>query len=380
MYGNHVKKELSAYCHGELSADGARRVAEHLIGCQRCRAEYEKIKIGIQLAENLPLTSAPASLWKGVERLLDERPSRSAQIQTPRRLTFGVGWPRVAAACVLLLLAASGTWWYLRTGARGASWEVASLEGAPRVGSGRINETGRLAVGEWLETDASSRAVISVANIGSVEVEPNSRLRLVETRFTEHRLALARGRLSARIWAPPRLFFVDTPSAVAVDYGCAYTLEVDDVGGSLLRVTSGWVALELNGRTSKVPAGAVCETRPGTGPGTPLFEDASERFRGALRKFDFEGGGAEALEVVLTEARSRDTLTLWHLLSRINGASRGQVYDRLASLVTPPAGVTRDGVLRLDRQMLDLWQEEIERSWWQAGPNAMRKGWRKLWN
>ena len=36
--------------------------------------------------------------------------------------------------------------------------------------------------------------------------------------------------MSARIWAPPRLFYVNTPSAVAEDLGCAYTLEVDDLG------------------------------------------------------------------------------------------------------------------------------------------------------
>ena len=81
-------------------------------------------------------------------------------------------------------------------------------------------------------------------------------MRLLETQPTEHRLELARGKMSARIWAPPRLFFVDTPSAVAADLGCAYTLEVDDQGASLLQVTSGWVALELKDRESMVPAGA----------------------------------------------------------------------------------------------------------------------------
>ena len=34
------------------------------------------------------------------------------------------------------------------------------------------------AVGEWLQTDASSRAKIGVGEIGTVEVEPNSRIRL----------------------------------------------------------------------------------------------------------------------------------------------------------------------------------------------------------
>jgi len=94
--------------------------------------------------------------------------------------------------------------------------------------------------------------------------------------------------MSARIWAPPRLFFVDTPSAVAADLGCAYTLEVDNAGGSLLRVTSGWVALQLKDRESMVRRAQLVKTRRGIGPGTPYFEDASESFRQALVRLDFE--------------------------------------------------------------------------------------------
>ena len=92
----------------------------------------------------------------------------------------------------------------------------------------------------------SSRAQIAVSSIGNVDIDENTRVRLLETRPTEHRLELARGKMSARIWAPPRLFFVDTPSAVAADLGCAYTLEVDDHGAQLVAgdVWMGGVAVE----------------------------------------------------------------------------------------------------------------------------------------
>jgi hypothetical protein len=241
---------------------------------------------------------------------------------------------------------------------------VARLEGTPTVGANRIEGSGgRLGVGEWLVTDNQSRAKINVADIGQVDIGPNSRVRLVGTRSTEHRLALERGRLHATISAPPRLFIVETPSATAVDLGCSYTLEVDDAGRSLLHVTSGWVALEQKGRESIVPAGAICATQPGKGLGTPYFDDASASFRSALARLDFQNGGAKALAVVLAEAREYDTLTLWHLLKRVKGAERGRVYDRLAALISPPRGVTREGVLKLDKRMLDLWGKELEWAW-----------------
>jgi hypothetical protein len=365
----------------ELAPAEARRVAEHLLVCQRCRREYEEIKLGVALARELPLANAPDSLWSGIEAALAQATvNQSRPVQATRqRFTLFATWPRVAALSFasLLVITLVGGWLYLRPPA--AAWDVARLAGAPRIGAERIGPTGRLAVGEWLETDNNSRAQISVARIGQVEVDPGTRVRLVETRATEHRLELARGTLHARIYAPPRLFFVDTPSAVAADLGCAYTLEVDDAGRSLLHVTSGWVALERGARESVVPAGAACATVPGTGPGTPYFEDATDNFLNALVAFDFKQGGDSALNTVLAEARVRDTLTLWHLLPRVDGAQRVRVYERMTQLTPPPNGVTSDGVIKLDPQTLQLWKDNLQDKWLHESFPAVRKVWRKLW-
>jgi ferric-dicitrate binding protein FerR (iron transport regulator) len=426
MFSQHVSRNLSAYCHNELSVEESRRVAEHLIGCQRCRREFEEIKLGVKLAEQLPRTSAPGSLWNEIERELVERSSHDNTQRAPSRLAPRLGWQRLAATCAVLLAALAIAWYStrqpvapqvaLKDGTQqahddsaqqqqlpeepnpgraqtapqtsnsaqtvpdgdngktstvpgktenGAAWEVARLEGTPTVGANRIEGNGRLGVGEWLVTDNHSRAKINVADIGQVDIGPNSRVRLVGTRSTEHRLALERGRLHAVISAPPRLFVVETPSATAIDLGCAYTLEVDDAGRSLLHVTSGWVALEQKGLESIVPAGAICATEPGKGLGTPYFDDASARFQEALASLDFRGGGAKALAIVLREAREYDTLTLWHLLYRVRGRERARVYDRLANLVVPPKGVTREGVLNLDKGMLALWKKELEWAWFE---------------
>jgi FecR protein/Putative zinc-finger len=406
MFGQHVTHQLTAYAHGELPAPEAGRVGAHLDACARCRREFGEISHSIRLVENLTPHAAPANLWDDIEAALaaeslkqqqtgrdshaatqEKTSRRTTQEKTSRRsrrLGWGVGWlggwrsPALAASLVLLLmLGAGGAWFYLRS--TRTSWEVARLAGAPSIDAARIGSTGRLGIGEWLETDADSRAQIKVADIGQVEVDPGTRIRLVETRLTEHRLELARGRMHATIFAPPRLFFVDTPSAVAADLGCAYTLEVDERGRSLLHVTSGWVAFETKDRESMVPAGAACVTQPGIGPGTPFFEDATAQFLDALSKFDFNSGGADALHIVLNEARPRDTLTLWHLLTRVEGAERERVYERLALLAPPPASVTRQGIMLLDPAMLYDWKAQMEPDWLTESMPAIRNAWRSLW-
>src|SRR5262245_45747119 len=271
-------------------------------------------------------------------------PELPSPLPAPRRPVRGMlPWLASAAA---VLAAVLGGWLLLRE--RG-SWQVASLEGTPLVGSAPLQGAGQLAVGQWLQTDASSRARIDVGRIGEVDVEPNTRIGLVKARVSEHRLSLERGEMSARIWAPPKLFFVDTPSAVAVDLGCAYTLKVDDAGIGRLVVTFGWVAFVRDGRESIVPAGAECITRPGLGPGTPYYTDASDALRGALESLDFGKGGSADVQVILSESRKKDAVTLWHLLPRVSQVDRGAVYDKLASFVPPPEGVSREGILKLNR-------------------------------
>lgn len=363
MFFRHVTKDISAYCHGELSSEESKQFAEHLIACAKCRTRFEEVKLGIKLAEQLPRLSAPDHLWSELEPVLAKQTTSVA-----RPSVFWMWQSRVAAAAVLLLVAGAGVFWIYKSSRvpQKPSWLVRRLDGAPKIGSEQISNNGRLAIGEWLETDGSSRAQIDVATIGNVELEENSRVRLLQTRPDEHRLELVRGKMSARIWAPPRLFFVDTPSAVAADYGCAYTLEVKDDGGSVLHVTSGWVAMESKDRESIVPAGASCETRPGLGPGTAYYNDASPAFLEALTKVDFDPDAAvreTALASVLDEARPRDTLTLWHLFRRSDGADRERLYDKLASFVPPPPGVTREGMLRFDEKMTSQWLDVLEPMW-----------------
>jgi hypothetical protein len=286
--------------------------------------------------------------------------------------------PAVSAAAVLLLAAAAA--WVLY-GMTRSGWSVQSIAGAPVVDGAPLSggargdavaagKTARLGVGEWLVTDGVSRARIAVGQIGRVDVEPNTRVQLVEARGREHRMSLTRGTIHARIWAPPRFFYVNTPSAVAIDLGCEYTLQVDDTGAGLIRVTSGWVGFQSDGRESFVPEGAMCATRPGVGPGTPRYEDAPSGYAEALALLDFgrpdDPRRAAAFDLVVSTARRRDALTLWHLLARGTPEERARVFDRLATLAPPPAGITRDAVLRGDRGALDQWWDGLGLSgtWW----------------
>jgi hypothetical protein len=304
----------------------------------------------------------------------------------PRGIRFAPALAATAAIVVAVAVAILVTHQKTPTAANLAGWDVFVVSGKPRVGSDSFaGDTGRFSVGQILETDQASRASLQADDVGLIEVEKNTRLRLLTMAAGLKRIALDRGTIHARIWARPGEFVVDTPSALTVDLGCVYSLQVDDSGSGLVRTSMGWVGFTLNGRESFIPAGAACATRPKVGPGTPYFEDASAQFRTALSRFDFEDQTSQAratdLAVILNESRQRDALTLWHLLSRVDPAQRTSVYNRLQKLAPHPALVSREAVLRLDPPALDRWWNELGfddmatwRHWERAWPEAQTQG------
>ncbi|MDZ4698931.1 MAG: zf-HC2 domain-containing protein [Rhodothermales bacterium] len=373
---SHITSQLNDYVDGLLPADDARAVERHLAECATCRTAVDDLRTLLADLLALPPVAPPSDLWAGIKTRLETQlaPDEAPRTPAPPRAPIPLNTPvrhsdvgstppsrlqiRMLSQFVAALLVVTGlAWVFIRSDASG--WQVVALAGLPSVDQNGLRGSGRLRVGQWLETDATSRALLDVGDIGTVEVAPDTRLQLLGAEANNHRLVLEEGQIEAFIWAPPRLFFVDTPSALAIDLGCAYTLAVDSVGTSLLHVTSGYVELSHGGRTTLVPAGAMCRARPGRGPGTAFHEAASPTLQAALERFDFEDGGSEAVADIVREAGFDDGITLWQMIPRVDPALRGRVYDRLVTHIQPPAGVTRKGVLELDPDMLESWQRHL---------------------
>ncbi|MFQ6046415.1 MAG: hypothetical protein ACE5PT_08670 [Gemmatimonadales bacterium] len=335
------------------------------------------------LMRGLPLRRAPEGMWQSIEAAL-RRPAKPVPfIRRP------MSSPLLAAAALLVALLGGAYIGVLRSYGAPSRWDVMPLAGTPTVAGAALLDHGGLSVGEWLVTDDESRAELTVGRIGVADVGPNSRVRLDRGGLTDHRLTLERGSLSAVIAAPPRLFFVRTPAALATDLGCAYTLEVDSAGTSRIHVTAGWVELRQGSRISLVPAGLVAEVGIGRGPGTPYPDGFPAEARAALHRLDRGTGTDRDLALVFAALhtaedyvtlRRESGITLWHLLQRLDGAMRERVYRRLAELAPPPAGVTREGILALQRPMLESWRRDLNPMWSEEAETWLARAARQLWN
>ena len=354
-FSRHVSHLLAAYIDGELGPEETSRIALHLERCEACRRERELIQSGITALEHISLVHAPEAIWTAIEAAHPNRQSWQTRGRRPWRFAFAI------LAFVLLACA----FWTLerRLHRPERPWELARVQGTPVVDAKPVRGAVRIGAGEWIETNSSARATVRLGEIGFVEIASNTRLAVIAARPGEDRLALTRGQIHAKISAPPKLFLVDTASGTAVDLGCEYSLHTDENGSGRLNVMQGWVAFQWKGRESLVPVGASCLTRPKAGPGVPYFDDAPASFKHAVDNFavaKFEGAW---LDTILENARVRDTLTLWHLLSRVSLRDRERIYDRMASLTATPAGISREKVVNLDPETLARWKDELAWLW-----------------
>jgi hypothetical protein len=273
----------------------------------------------------------------------------------PARIVMFPAWLAYCAAAAVILIAVA---WFVMRGLSADTWTVAVLSGEARVADVPVAGSARLRAGQVFETGAAGQASIRMARIGRLDVEPNTQLLLVESGRNQQRISLLHGTIRAHVSSPPRVFIVDTPSAIATDLGCAYTLHVDPSGDGVLLVTHGWIEFNWKGRDSLVPTGAMAVTRAGLGPGTPFFEDSSEHFRQALLAYDFPPDAqarSRALASVLNTASAHDAVSLLNLVRNSPPADRPAVYDTLAKLVPPPAGANRNAAITGDPRALDPW-------------------------
>lgn len=285
-----------------------------------------------------------------------EQTLRPLRYRTRAHIRVGLWQAGLAMAAALLLVWAAGPGETLNA----SGLDVKVLTGSPRAGGNVLAHRDHLVEGQWLVTDSQSAVLIHVGEVGQVRVEPSSRLRIVSTSDSHHRLELQEGMIHSAAWAPSRQFVVETPAGRAVDLGCEYTLAVDGRGHAMLCVETGWVSLERNDRTTLVPSGAQCEMRPGIGPGTPYLAGASSDYVEMLHTFDFEPGTQPSVADLIDKASPCDAFSLVYLVGRVTPTDRGRIFDRVTELYPPWEGITRAGIVALEAAAVTSWQDQFE--------------------
>lgn len=280
-------------------------------------------------------------------------------VMPPRRRAFSMIAIGLAASITLIAGMAAFHTWRLRWDAD-RPW---SIEGGGTFAIGTPLRVGEVA------------ANVDIARLGVMRAQPGADLALNDTRSARHRFTLTRGGIDVRVWAPPGRVAVHTPAGDVIDLGCIFTLNVSDDQIAHLSVRTGWVELENAHGSSAIPGGASASMSPEREPQVPVYDDASEAFRNAVRSIEINGGDADAqsLRTVAMDARPRDAITVL-MLSKVTGLAtdvRTALLETALRLHEPP---TADAVSRIVSGDTDLFWR-----WFDSLPLPPLKNWWANW-
>lgn len=285
----------------------------------------------------------------------------------PRRRLRRVA--RVFAAAIAASLLLVSVHLYRLAWSEGQPWSVTREAGALAVSA-------QLAPGEQLRTGATDSLRLAVARIGSIDLSPDSALRLVETRSGRHRVDLEAGHMRARIWAPPGYFGVSDGVQEVIDLGCEFDLWKQADGSGRLQVRSGWVAYRVAAQEVLVPAGyAVRFDRQGAA--TPLRADADAGFEHTVLGLEHALASTDAspravlaaADAVAHTATDADAFTLLTLLSDHPRLAQGELYPRLARALgaSDADAEHRAAWIAGRRHAVDAWWAHLPtqpKNWW----------------
>lgn len=274
----------------------------------------------------------------------------------PRRRTFSVFAVGLAASVAIIAGLSAFHAWRLRWDAN-RPW---SIQGG-----------GAFTIGAPLHVDRA-HAVVNIARLGVLNASPGTDLSLNDTSASRHRFTLTRGDIDVRVWAPPGRVGVHTPAGDVIDLGCIFSLSVGADGLTHLSVRTGWVELENTHGSSAVPAGASASMASDRAPQVPVYEDASDEFREAVRTIEARSGDAtgESVRVVTMDARPRDAITVL-MLSNVDGLAvdvRTALLETVLRLHDSPSTDAVSRIVSGDRDLFWKWFDSLPlpplKNWW----------------
>jgi hypothetical protein len=380
---------------GEISDSNRLELSTHMKDCLECSIVYEQTLMLKEKIKKIPSEVKPSqSVWNRINEKITEDNIEVKQVggnfftivntakdtvvvpQDDEPKKGKSYFKYIIAACVVVFLGLVSIPFIYRASTDNpdatafAYWHVTKVKGTPVINDGAksIASFDSLKAGDWIETDDSSKAIITIAGLGQITVEPKSRVKILNSEKGEHKVLLEYGTINTDFSQKSEKFSIETKNSVAWDNnpkGTAYTFSVDNKGDGMILVKNGSVLLESRGKESVVPAGKVCLVQASVGPGTPFSVNASAEFRNALYTYDFAPNGQNTIYNVINTANNSDMISLINLIPRVNDDVKEQIYSKVSGVVAPPTYIMKDSLRYFDCEKLGEWIEKCQEQVWQ---------------
>lgn len=383
---------LDEFYEGTLSDELKTKVQEHLDECKVCNNEYRLLNNFILKARYLQTgITTPKNIEEGISDELIKRSEQEienrktfnkAQLNQIKRamrqqiskadlieeekerkrrksVSGGIGVQiNFIWFIVIIVLSVSG-YIYYELSRYNSPWDIKPERGTYKI-NGLETDLRLLDEGDRIETGNGSRLRVNIPNAGRFELDENSSVTLQKAKDEDNILRLNYGTLSvfSSVFQPG--LTVNSDSVTVHDPGSIFKVSLDKKSQTTVEVVIGLVDVTFMSKTVKIARGYKCDISEDKGIMIPYHKYASVTFMDALNNFENGNNPEQNLQMIIQSAKETDALTLLCLLGEVKPNNRLILFDKLNELFLMPTGVTQQGVMQLNPEMLNQWWDEIE--------------------
>ena len=215
--------------------------------------------------------------------------------------------------------------------------------------------------GSSITTGNDSYALIKIPDVGTIELAPLTTIKKPEKK---DEILISTGSADISFLNSTKKYSIRIPSAQITDFnssGYMYKVNIDEIKNSNISVNKGWIKI-----TSLAGDDIICEDYKidivnEFGTGVPYHVSSSPEFIELINNVAINN--LETSVAALVDASTKkDALTLWNLLPRLRPVLREVIYNKLYQLVSHVEEISKEELLNLDPDKLNLWLEEIKNS------------------
>ena len=393
MTHEEIKNSLNDYFDERLSTEANVEIELHISECMECSQYLFSLQDLMKNAENLPQKVKPESdFWeeifgiissiknksikeqekiesKEAEKLWEEikeeeqekkkkRKKEKSIVKDQKRAEYFEKLKKPIYLYILLGIIGlfAAYYAYNKFFVGGADWTVSKRQ----FSAGTFEYFKNLKNNEFVETGNNDWLEVSVPNIGSVILEPNTQIQ----RLSFNSFKLIKGEITAQKNGAEDLLSVYVPGAAIKDFflGGNYKLNLSGTtNDSKLTVNEGWISIQKDEIESLVIENHVCEVKPDSGIGVPYNFSASADLLDLLGTYSFSKQYDEATLIsLLSKVSTSDAVTLLNILPRTTIKQREIVMFTMFNLVGQPYEVTDEKLRMLKKDALVSYMEYIE--------------------
>lgn len=357
MNCSQVQEYFDDFYNNELDYHTKDLIQNHLIDCKDCASEYSAFILLKEKAASLKKeVMPPKQIFENIEKEINQGKSKMSSdikitplsnniltidfqednkdLTSSKQSSFiAKNWYWFASAAVILLIVSVTLISYSSKNVFSveemSNWKLISLKGGAFVNGVKSDKVN---IGDWIQTDSVSSVVLKIANVGDVSIEPNTKVRFIQSDGNISRIEVLYGTVNASTSQADK-FILQASNMKVQDKGGSYSFKVDDKGNGVIYVNNGIANVESGNKSAIVTDGKFCFYKPEYGIGVPFRKDASREFQNALFNYDFNNGGIQSVYYAVANAAPEDYTSLMNLIPRVDDKTRYLVLNKLGRLV-----------------------------------------------